>query len=854
MKTINHKVFYIKNPETGEFESMSALRGESAYQAAVRLGLTTLTEEQWLREYIVKRDDAMEAIEDKGQEVLDSIPDDYHEINERVQQTIDKTPIVTHDNGSYYVLDSTDVDNTLSVSGKVADAKVTGDKISQLTEDIGDLKSALTANLDLTLAYTIVENQYVQDNGTIKNYNGWNRTSRIQLYKKYAGLTAKSTIQSVYNAFYDANDNFISRFTVYEDKRYIDIPENARSVIFSNTAAGMENFELAYVDNTDYSINELSQNIAETKQLVDQIVYYETDIEPFVLFSNKYIDISSGRIDTFPYWSISKIDLKSGDHLTMTIGGRGACLAYCSDSEPTEESSFVIITSTNSNNYSVDYTASNDITLYVSSRNESLSSCNIIGKRTYSVSELASEIQNANNKIDAIGRNITNSKNGNGFSLSYNDAYAKITDFVYSTGLSNPWTAIVNQDDFENYGTYIDEKIASIPAGQSFIWITDVHYVGNRKHSGALVDYVRRKAGIKTVLHGGDVQNERPYAKDAAIDWFNFNNDYVGRIGSDFKQVCGDHDHNGRFWGNEDLRTQYNLTDPSDTFFTCKFVQKVLTGYCENEIVPDTTYDNDIIDYGWSEEDVSEYNAFKKMHYYFDDNKIKTRFIVLFTDWSWKNYGFPYNKIGQVSAMIVQMDFLYDALRTTPDGYNIVVCGHNTVISYNKGVIDGVQYWDTNSTTYSDGYWESVSKMLAGLRSKTSVNVRCGDWSTVYSSMSDVPYKSYDFSGAPTLGVMFTMGGDVHWDILSKTTVNTTSTISTLASGDTINLQTDIPHIVTMTDGVDRDYRDFTTRELICNPATVGTIDEQAFDVVTIAKDGLYLTRIGSGANRTLKF
>ena len=154
MKTINHKIFYVKNPETGEFESVMALRGESAYQAAVRLGLTTLTEENWLKEYEVKRAEAIEAIgqeeakavanlEDKGQEVLDSIPDDYHEINERVQQTIDKTPIVTHDNGSYYVLDSTDVDNTLSVSGKVADAKVTGEKISQLSEDIYDITDNL---------------------------------------------------------------------------------------------------------------------------------------------------------------------------------------------------------------------------------------------------------------------------------------------------------------------------------------------------------------------------------------------------------------------------------------------------------------------------------------------------------------------------------------------------------------------------------------------------------------------------------------------------------------------------------------------------------------------------------------
>ena len=35
-------------------------------------------------------------------------------------------------------------------------------------------------------------------------------------------------------------------------------------------------------------------------------------------------------------------------------------------------------------------------------------------------------------------------------------------------------------------------------------------------------------------------------------------------------------------------------------------------------------------------------------------------------------------------------------------------------------------------------------------------------------------------------------------------------------------------------------------------PMTVGTVSEQCFDIVTIADDGVYMTRIGAGVNRAV--
>lgn len=592
------------------------------------------------------------------------------------------------------------------------------------------------------------------------------------------------------------------------------------------------------------TLNDVASKMKKMTKLTKEIVLP-------TIFNDSYIDVTTKKIGSFSNWCVRTINLNKGDKLTATINGSNCCLATCIDKTPTLSSKFdIILKFVVQNGYKFEFIAEKDETIYISTQNAYantgiLTTVNVVN------------INSINEKVDVLSKKMDkNTEMGKlasfGYSLDYNKALEVIEAFNY--GGDNPWTKLENADDFESFGTYIDNKIESIPNGSSFIFITDVHYTGNQKHSGALIDYIRRRANIKTIIHGGDVQNERPLAIDAAKDWFDFNKDYVGRIGSDFKQVCGDHDHNGQFWGKEELRKQYNLTDASKTFFTCNFVQKVLTGYCENEIVFDTVYDDSVKGYGWSEEDLKEYNAFKKMHYYFDDNTINTRFIVLFTGWNWQQYGFPYNKCGVGGALPTQMDFLYNALMTVNDKYNVIVLGHDTIINPHKETVGGKQYYDTGETVYNSRAWKCVSDMLSAMKMKTSTTAKYSDWSKPYEQFDSFPSKVYDFTNSPNVNVCMTIGGDVHWDILSKTTTDDSQTIKTLHSGDYINISTDIPHIVTMTDGSDRGYCDYTTRETICKPATKGTIDEQAFDVVTINDTGIYITRIGSGDDRKLLF
>lgn len=93
MKKVSHKNLYVRDPETGEFQPLMAIRGESAYDIAVRLGKFTGTEEEWANMTQNERDAAIQAIQKKGAETLASIPDDYTALAEAVEGKFDKANV-----------------------------------------------------------------------------------------------------------------------------------------------------------------------------------------------------------------------------------------------------------------------------------------------------------------------------------------------------------------------------------------------------------------------------------------------------------------------------------------------------------------------------------------------------------------------------------------------------------------------------------------------------------------------------------------------------------------------------------------------------------------------------------------
>ena len=290
----------------------------------------------------------------------------------------------------------------------------------------------------------------------------------------------------------------------------------------------------------------------------------------------------------------------------------------------------------------------------------------------------------------------------------------------------------------------------------------------------------------------------------------------------------------------------------------------------------DTLYDKQVEEIatsnGWTDYERKEYDAWKKMHYYFDDSTIRTRFVILHTGWTGEA-GLAVDKLGtgvvsETNALYLQMDFLYESLITCPANYNVVVVGHNVIgnKSYTVDLGEGTTAarYNVNEIVWK-GAWLQVAKMVDAFKGKNSIVLSYRDWSG-----QGLLSKQFDFSIAKTPGIVFCMGGDVHWDILGKFShdSNTLSPVTEATLADIIPTEgyvskSDILHALTMTDGGDRGYKvivaapddnydDAIDSTLASASNTAGTLDSQAFDVVTITGKAIYFTRIGSGKDRVV--
>lgn len=131
------------------------------------------------------------------------------------------------------------IDPTLTQSGQAADAKETGDKFADITDQLRDNH----------LAKRIIKNSYVKNNGDFAAYNGWNRTDYI-LVDYIDTLKVTANAASNYNVFYDADKVKIPTYdsstataviSIVSGENVVKVPPNAKYVMFSGTAAMIDN-------------------------------------------------------------------------------------------------------------------------------------------------------------------------------------------------------------------------------------------------------------------------------------------------------------------------------------------------------------------------------------------------------------------------------------------------------------------------------------------------------------------------------------------------------------------------------------------------------------------------------------
>ncbi len=261
------------------------------------------------------------------------------------------------------------------------------------------------------------------------------------------------------------------------------------------------------------------------------------------------------------------------------------------------------------------------------------------------------------------------------------------------------------QDIWERY---IDKKIDSAglsdsERARSFLFMTDNHdYEHNSKRDVGLrtylLDYTRKKLGIKTVIHGGDVFDAFAETDDKnddrALEVFEryVNTELYGTFGTDLLFTVGNHDGNLIGWRhavNSSDPLYVENADPKDYFLS---EDKMYSASIEN--LGDTVkYDEEGIraieltmrhfDSDVSDETISAGVGMVKMHYYRDDAENKIRYIVLDTGSngliSCDFLGLQYS-----SYLFTQMKWFADVLldlKTNYPDYNVVVSGHQLASS-----------------------------------------------------------------------------------------------------------------------------------------------------------------------------
>ena len=396
--------------------------------------------------------------------------------------------------------------------------------------------------------------------------------------------------------------------------------------------------------------------------------------------------------------------------------------------------------------------------------------------------------------------------------------------------------SIVNDDlaipDYYFEKGYINNKVASIPEGKSFIFITDTHWPVNEKVSTSLITYVMKKADISKVVFGGDILTRDDTKEKAKATLAQYLEESIQAWGIDYLPVFGNHDLNmANATGNLD-EMRLSWLDVESTF----------VGHLANTAQFER-FDDLFPEFETTEEDIAELRAYTHLHYYCDDNDRGIRYIII-------NTGTPdniiierYFGVQNLSEMYLQMDWLYNTLMSTPQGYDVIVFGHE--MNYNPQEESILGY-----------HMKGIVGQLSALKMKTSTALYVsGAENELLDNWISRGNHIYDFSNAPEIGKILCVSGHNHIDYILNCSYTDESiesnnyTTYEIESGSTIQQSVgEVPIIHTQCDAYG------AVDSVRCYDMTPGTITEQCFDVITLTEDGVACTRFGAGEDRFLEF
>ena len=278
---------------------------------------------------------------------------------------------------------------------------------------------------------------------------------------------------------------------------------------------------------------------------------------------------------------------------------------------------------------------------------------------------------------------------------------------IYTVDVYNANNLIRRVEDLEalvggfgNYPQYYRSQIESAintissnmaaakKAGETFVFISDVHWSENSKHSPALIKAITDKLPIENTVFGGDVFNGGPQAESIAymIDF----RSQLSKASQRLLSMFGNHDSNALDGG---------VAFENNEFYT--FMQKQSDYY---------------VKYG------------SYFYYYMDNPTTETRYIFLDTRGSEPDAGFTQ----------MEEDWLEDTLQSTPDGYSVLVFAH--VIYYpNTG-----GSWADPSTWRMSTFMTSVCSILDAENAQNRIKIEA-----IFGGHTHLDYNSESAGGIP---------------------------------------------------------------------------------------------------------
>lgn len=612
----------------------------------------------------------------------------------------------------------------------------------------------------------------------------------------------------------------------------------------------------AYLKDIDIQATIVGQVENITSHLPSEIFYYDN---PTVLKQTTKVKYNGTDEEHSNACVVAPIILEPGDEILLNRGKNVTLLNDCSTLFISDsEGNFVSrIEGNNTSNYiyrPISYKNTGITNIYIGT-------CTTITQKSYSVKknvDAASEafVEHINERIDNV----------------INDGIVGIGVYPIAQHIKEERSYFLNENysDEVSYAdtSYLDGKIRNIPAGKHFIFTTDNHIdyynVGLRQRETEIMSYVKAKLNAGCVIFGGDAigQQDTPYKAAKVLSVYT--EDKFNAFGSDFLWCQGNHDANAN-----DGQNQIPSTE----------IYKRTTGIMGR--YGKAVFDTDGIDLinalEATDEQKAKMIAWWKLHYYYDDNKNKIRFITIETgDGSdglrTLNNGSSWDGYLALNAYIT---FIGNALLTCPDGWDVVIVLHQLVQSE----------WINSSAVMSFGLrsYYDLYAMLSAFKNKISVNVvRVGD--TEYGNKpflksiveSRIPSAgtTFNFSNR-TSGRCIAISGHYHFDdawIIQNPSPSSVWNYrgkeygewDTILNDAILSIQLDRACIYeksTWTNPENPNHSkvpnavSFANQDNNAEAGTdgerFGTVKEVLFDVVTITPDNKVIcTRIGAGSDR----